>query len=547
MQHASSITTTRAAQEATTVDIRLPDEAGAPLVRSTGLTWHELFYPNYRFPKKPRERVYGVLSSDTIRREAVLTAEDGMRTAFPFGGDGYQALRRHVAQNKMTVFTTFVEGTRRFPYLASAIADSSSRIYLSERNGPTGVSVRYGKQKGTIVSENSWHRGPDEADTLLWLQAIRRVMQMLGAGCYDTPSALGTALLYRMWDAEKLPHVLRLPSRMMELFLRYRIGGRVTHESSIGHDYPLVYESDIRSAYPATVAQGVPWGTPVYEHDDPTWNRHQVGRVAYGIWYITVHEPIVHSPIPARDWDRAGGSASWSLDTGSFEYAGWQDEITALRNTGRASAIWCGGWSWAGLSSALDPWVREMAGYRDQAAGVGDVLAERIIKLATNAAIGRWGMEPGHMELVDHEHSQIGDGFIALPAWAYLDGPAEPPDLYVHRDTAHTNATPAHWSSFVRMRVRMELYARTSEGRAQGIEIVMENFDAIVTTAPLDTKESPYKWKVYKRFAAHIPYARAIESWVEDGYGGVTYVRILPGVAQRMRAPATPEKASMAP
>lgn len=491
------------------------------------MTHQELFYPN-RLYVRPRKRQYAEL---TFHREAeMVTIEDerGVTAVFDADWPGYQAAVAHVTSQRLSVVTRFSEGASIFPWLSAALDDERANILSSRSMGVVGVGVRRGRGHGSFINGNSWHRDLLHEDgTQAFLGTLRRVAEALGVGSYDTPAAAGTATLYRQWQQLGLPLIRRAPGALEDLLTCYRIGGRV-ESAGVGRAYPTLYEADIKSAYPSVVAGGLPWGAPRYEYVEPTPARGEFQPV-YGLWRFHLDAPLACAPVPTKRWALPDMPVSWNLAEGDYLYGGWQEEIEALRALGiRVSFDY--GWSWARVGSELAPWINEMNGYRDSFTQAGDEDAATIVKIMTNATIGRWGSTGAMLTMLPIEHSYPGDKIVALPHWAFADGLEEPPLLAVHQEEGYGRCAPQHWSSWIHMQVRMEVYRIARLAEQQGYQIASVNYDGILSSQPLEIGVSRFGWKFITHQRAYIPYPRALQSEV----AGKTR-SVLPGIPKGKR------------
>lgn len=475
-------------------------------------TYQELYYPN-RLYVRPRQRVYAELTLHREAETAVIEDEFGTLAFFPLGWAGYDEAVRYATAKRLTVVTRFAEGVSIFPWLAAALEDERANILASSSLGVVGVSVHRGRSHCSFINGASWHRDLfRDNQTHAFLQTLRRVANRTGVGSYDTPAAAGTALLYRQWQDLGLPIIQRASGALEDVLTCYRVGGRV-ESAGVGRAYPTLYEADIRSAYPSIVAGGLPWGAPRYEQVEKNPARGQF-QPLYGLWRFRLDAPLRNAPVPTKRWALRDAPVQWTLPEGDYLYGGWQEEIEALRALGiRVSYDY--GWSWARTSNELSPWVNEMNDYRDAFEAEQDEDAATVVKVMTNAAIGRWGSTGALLSMLPIEESYTGDKIVALPHWAFVDSPNDPPLLAIHEEPGMGRCAPLHWSSWIHMQVRMEVYRIARLAAQAGYEVASVNYDGLLTNEPLLVAESRFGWKYVVHHNARIPYPRALVSHVK--------------------------------
>lgn len=499
-----------------------------------GIPRHYLFYPNYVW-QRPRQRSLAFLSPGADRVSTRLVSEHGeVYGTYPWTRAGWDAISGTVATNRMTVFCRFGHGWPVFPWMRSAIEDEQARVLATPARGPVGVIVKRSRFTGSFASLGGYHADEVQMrfDHPSGLAVLRRIEPVLGVGVHDSAAGLGTAVLYRAWKEQRLRSILRLPQSMQDLMLRYRCGGRV--QTALGY-YPTADEYDIKQAYPTIVRDGLPWGDAVFSARDVHEECRASGYPCFALWRIRVHEEIENSPLPLKNWDHPEETSVWRLPVGWYDYAGWGDELDALIATGRATCDWRYGWYWGPLSQELAPWVDEMAAYRDHFTALGDHDAATIIKHATNATIGKWGCDPERLELVSVEDERAGDGMVYGRGWLMLDAPGEAPDFTYGRDEGGSRCVPTHLCSYVRMKVRMEMYRLAEEARRREIRVVMENVDAITTEQPLFGSLSEMFTYHHKHFVdALVPRPRSLIAWIQRPQGWERF-EMFPGVAQEHR------------
>lgn len=504
-------------------------------------------YPPYPWRGPTRRRTYAVLRTGGPGEPVRLITEHGEVVQLADDKALYPALRQHILDSGLTVYSANLKiGTRNAGLVYGAMVDAGAHVLYSPRRGLMGYTFSQGKRHGALLGMGSW--GVKGWTDSRWLRAVRKLSAAIGCGDYDTAGALGQATLTRFWHTANLPYQWRLGGELESQLLRYQIGGRA-EAPGLGSEFPSAIEYDLSSAYPTAVARGLPAGRIAHHNQ----HHEDAGtRPMFGIWRVVVTASIPISPIPYREWDRDGSPLCWSLhsDMDPFLYAGWSDEIAALRGTGCATAEFIRGWSWDRLDTMLAPWVDELTALRSECEAHGDRDVAQLVKLVANAGIGRWGMAPEQYSLVpDYEHD-LSRGDVPLQ----IEGGLGPDDALIGAwvrltDTESRHALPQHWASYVRMAVRMEVWRATTDILRQGYTVALTNFDAVwlasnSPTAPAlpvtqfshlpdvraDQESHPWHWRPKKRANVQVLASRSVV-WEDENGIQLT----MPGMSQAMR------------
>lgn len=493
------------------------------------LFWH--LYPSFPWKGACRKRLYTYLDKPNKHGKVKMLDENGEVTEMDNDANLYDNLKRFIRSSGRTVYTPRLDlGTGRNTLVFKAATDGCADVSYNPKSGLSGISFKHtarNQRAGALLLDRTWQR--DNDDVYDWLAAIRRTSDIVGVGDYDSCGSFGQATLSRFWTENNLRRIWRLPEDLSDVLDRYSIGGRAEYRGSSSTVYPHAIEYDLSSAYPTATARGLPVGNPVYHSRDFKFGDREA---VFGTWRLTIHEDIPFSPIPVRDWDSKGGPISWSLEKGwLFDYAGWDDEIAALMETGRASAEFVSGWSWSRLSTLLAPWVDQMVSLRSKCESSEDDQVAKHIKMITNAAIGRWGMSNEQWDIVPDKESRMsmGDqlleyepGTVANYSMGSLTGLWVRPVCDKGRNTL-----PYHWSSYVKMVVRMELYRMAVSEMERGSIILSTNFDSILCTASpqgsnqtdviVEQSKRPWNWKRKEMQEVQLPFNRGLVFRMEDG------------------------------
>lgn len=507
------------------------------------LSWH--LYPPFPWRGATRKRVFSYLTTPTRERPGKLIDELGNHFDVENDIHIYDALKAHAMGTGRVIYTPKINlGVGKYSLLLRAANDPHAEISYHPKGGIRGIRFKYRSahmKGGSIMLDRVWYK--ENQDIYDWLGTLRKTADIIAVGDYETAGAFGQATLSRFWTQHKLRKVWRLAEDLADMLEHFSVGGRAEIRGESALVYANAWEIDLSSAYPTAVARGLPVGDYVYHARGATWNDREA---LFGLWRITIHDDIQFSPIPVRDWRAHAGPIGWSLDEGwEFEYAGWEDEIKALVATGHASAEFIRGWSWWRLSDFLAPWVDEMVVLRSRASDSQDHEVAKHIKMVTNAAIGRWGMSNDQWAIVTDPMSRTELGDLPLeydPGTTTDDYMGELSGLWVRPLAEQSrNTLPYHWSSYVKMVVRMELYRRAMQEMQYGGTLLSTNFDSILMadrpqgSNELDIavaqSEHPWVWKAEKAGQVQLPFNRGFIFRLEDGQLKVS----LPGVSGAKR------------
>lgn len=485
------------------------------------LHWH--LYPPFPWNGPNRKRMFSYLYAPTVSKPGRLLDETCEEFEIEQTIHVYDQLKSLATGGRRTIYTNKLNiGSGKYSVLMRAANDKQAEIMYHPKGGIRGIKWKHVSSKqraGALLTDQVWYR--EEPDIVMWLDTLRRTSNILGCGDYDTAGSLGQATLSRYWTERGLRRIWRLPEDMTDMIQKYSVGGRAEVRAAGDIIYPNAWEIDLSSAYPTAVARGIPAGDIQYHSRSGKWFDREA---VFGLWRISVHEDIPFSPIPVRDWESTGGPIGWSLDKGwEFEYSGWEDEINALIATGRASAEFVYGWSWLKLDSFLAPWVDNLKEMRDHQVEVGEQDIAKHIKRVMNAAIGRWGMSNEQWQVIPDRESSIDLGDLPME---FGQGSAddeyggELTGLWVRPIADQARHTmPYHWSSYVKMAVRMELWRKAMEEMSYGGNILSMNFDSILMSdrpqgsnseeVYVSQAEHPWVWKEVNVGEAQVPYSRA--------------------------------------
>lgn len=504
------------------------------------LFWH--LYPPYPYKEsRRRKRLLAWAHIPTEPYNFHVMDETGESELIICDDKLYDRLKLHARREGRAIYTSRMHGSQvAIQLLEGAARDKDATILYSPKTNVRGVKwVGRGNYKsGAVLSSACWYRD-DVFETPRWMRTVRKVLDMVGAGDYDTVGALGEATLRRFWTRSGEPHMWRQPDSLVREIRRYTIGGMAVTYADPSHIYPYAYEYDMSSAYPTAVARGLPYGDPCWYWRESEALPRRHNKVLFGVWRIRIQGYIPWSPIPIRDWDRPRESdARWRLNGGEFfTYAGWAQEVEALLETGQATAEFMYGWSWSRLTSFLEPWVDELTGYRERCEDEGDREAARLFKMIVNAAIGRWGMDGVSWNIVPDEEMALSLHDGALPMELSQDWTDDAPltSLWVERLEEEVPKTrPYHWVSWVRMDVRMELWRQFMHEVQCGNKVISANFDGLYLVDEPHLREGcgrrPFVWRRKGLSEFNVPYNRgvlSIEKFALPGMSGAMRMSIL--------------------
>lgn len=508
------------------------------------LAWH--MYPPFPWKGPTRRRTFAYMTTLGNRRPGVMIDEHGVTAQLDREGDLYDQIQTMCRSESRVIFSPSINvGHGRSSIVLRAALDKNAEVVYHPKGGVRGIKFLHKgshARAGAFLVTSIW---PGECEDIpRWIGTIRRTSDILGCGDYDTPGSLGQATLSRFWTERGLRRVWRLSEDLSDMLAMYAVGGRAQIIGSNKMVYPSAVEIDLSSAYPTAVARGIPAGEVVYHSRSCDWKDREA---VFGLWRVVVHEDIEFSPIPVRDWNSAGGPIGWSLSQGwEFEYGGWEDEIKALVATGKASAEFVRGWSWLKLDSFLAPWVDSLRSFRVKAEDNGEPEIAALVKQVMNAAIGRWGMSNEQWQVIPDPMAKLEMGDLPMEFGQGStddDYGGELTGIWVRPVFNRARRTmPYHWSSYVKMAVRLELWRKSLEEMQRGSTIISLNFDSILMSerpqgsndmeVAASQSEHPWNWKVAKVGRVTVPYNRA---FIFEEKGGSITAK-LPGISGDARS-----------
>lgn len=525
------------------------------LIDGKPIGWY--LYPPHPYPfDRPRQRIYSYCTPPTHSRPMRMLDEHGVVTSLDGSYADLKQYARRASRGWTGGQTIYVPHKARTlawwqQMLAEASYDPEASVSYSPHGGFRGIRWERGgshhSRGSSIRLDSAWGTSLLGIKPPDWLAGLRRGMEYLGMGDYDSSGALGEASLSRFWTTSGHRCQWRMGRDISHLLKHYSVGGRAEAPGARAHAFPQSYDVDLSHAYPTAVARGLPFGTPTY-YSRETWVRHpryDAPDALFGEWRITVHTTLDFSPVPQRDWSRAESGLVWTLFEGQvLTYAGWRDEIEALRATGAVSVEFLRGWAWTALDSFLAPWVDDLYGKRLFAEEQLDSFVARFTKQVNNSAIGMWQLDEPEWSVLSERDASISAG--DLPLELCEERAQSVPllgTLWLHKvsDTSRI-ARPVHWSSYVRMVVRIELWTRMMQELRGGNTLIASNFDSLLfvrepcfTQGSNDTSvcaaqaEHPWVWKPHAHGHTIVPYNRAV-------YFPDEHVQRTPGVPKMSQA-----------
>lgn len=314
----------------------------------------------------------------------------------------------------------------------------------------------------------------------------------------------------RLYPEHDTAPLYRPPYEMWRAIHANIVGGRVDTLAQPSRRFPVLWEHDMNSAYPAAATR-VPAGTATaFTGAAPSfavaWIQHCV---------VTIPVTVPLGPLPYRE----GADEVSYPDTAGSVFEGWytHEEQAAAERIGyqleRKEGV-----CWPMWSDALAAWAHHMYALRD--AAPSDIV-RGLVKLASVAAIGRFGSDIISGEIVAEQPE--GDD------WDYYTNP-DPmsegiTDWYISRKVADREGLLVHISAYVHANVRLATWAKAWTLAQEG-RLAATNYDAVYEiptsqTASI-TSADMGAWKSHLLHHARIRAPRWIESTEKTRTPGVS-------------------------
>lgn len=491
------------------------------------------------------------MSVDQRHNSVTITEETG--EVLHFGLSEYAAVRDTALQRSWCLLARFSRLPGRFPWLVESLHDGSATLlarstFLQRGKAISGVEWRHGRKRAKCVDADSWgfsevNRHADFCVPVEFLHALRGASDLVGVGDYDTPAALGTAVLHKAWQDQQLPRLWRLPRELRHWLAENPVRPRI-YDVATDVTYPLLRECDRRSAYARALAGNLPLAQPCYvskseaARDLVRWsalcpNSQTQARpaqeqaddyLAYGLWRLEVPSPVFYGPV-SRVW-RQREKPSFHLQPGVYEVPLWSEEAAALSDCGVA-CTWLRGYVWTVVGAPFEEAISEITRLRESASpAVGEIL-----KRLPNAAVGRFNCRET-CTVIPEDQAGEGDLLFDLDdQGAYTPGQQSLAAVHVAADGA---CIPEHWYSYIVMRVALSIWREQRREMAAGYTVVGANIDSYRVLQP--TLEFPpvgnaREWKQVLIRDAYVRASRSIDGWASVDHGE-TWIRLVraPGV-----------------
>lgn len=488
-------------------------------------TWdrsqHVSRWPSYDLKEEPPR---GLAAWDEIHD--ITVTSDGEVIYFTT----WQQWKKEVTERRLIIFCHRITDLPFFDELRqrAKVKGGGVKIYVTRTNHISGVYIK-SKFSAWIIERRVWDDGyaPPDADFLRTMQDVFKVN-----GRYaPTPGSLGEKKI-----RETLPIGTRYsrPSVMLRnRMLSNKFGGRAdTIESK--KKYKVLYEQDANGFYPYCSLLTI----------DPSETPGGFGNAKRPLVDISILDRFfsyyvyAHVTIPIGIKQSRFGPLVVRNNSGDLEYPTtpgktldgwwWKHELDDAREAGWEVTIYKG-YGWEKSSNWLEQWVRNMWELRQTTSGK----VKDIIKKETNAAIGRFGMEPETLTLIDEEDRQDGD----LP---YIIEDAGRWDTSITRLAIHVEPQIdanhlTHIYSYILSRARCVLRDKLLAEELAGTEPILSNYDSVYTkrepVPSLTTGLGIGQWKTLIIDEATIHAPRSVSGKYRDG----AYFSKRPGVRKDSR------------
>jgi hypothetical protein len=426
-------------------------------------------WPQYR-PTITRKRVLA------IWRDNRLTTEHGEWTEISDWSTLKQAAKG---------LDIYVDRLLECEWFYEAIEDPDVTIIATQSMSIRMIKWRSGRNILSVNQVDTWLHGWPASPQFLSL--LRRFFDHCQVGELATPASLGMYLMSKLYEG---PRQAEPNIHDRQLLLEHMVGGR--DDLLQKGAYSLCYEYDIRSAY-ASNAQIVPCGTSIKIYGE----RPDLASY-FSHCQIVIRDDLLLGIFPILQNEKN----SYPTISGIYDVWLWNDEIARCKEAG-CFVVTKEGIGWQSFTQGLSVWSTAMDTLRSS---VPEDIAS-LIKLATVAAIGRFGVSPYRLKVVHDRDKQDGD--------EPLDIGYQPHSwLWVRREYTD-GCYMTHWSSYIQMHTRVALYDRMLAEIGSGNVVLMSNFDGLYTLYPskLEVGQNVGDWQFKRAHTnAFIPYARAIIS-----------------------------------
>lgn len=390
--------------------------------------------------------------------------------------------------------------------------DERSRTYCTRTGGVVGIYIK-SRYSSWIIDKRVWDYGESDSDSD-FLRTIRLAYRFNGRYA-ATPGSLGERKL-----RETLPKGTKYsrPNTMLRtVLLSNKVGGRSDTVEEKKH-YGELYEEDINGAYPDASCETI----------DPSEHHIRFGTTysliskeflsKFFSYFVqaTVSIPstlrIKFGPLAVRDKD---GRLHYPTQPGHiFEGWWWREELERAISAGMEVTVHHG-YGWRHSSNWMMEWAVKMYKLRQS---IGDEKVATLIKKEMVACIGRMGMAPEQLTLVDKEHRKDGDIPVIIPDANAFESSIS--DYYIHIEPDPDSNRLTHINSYIVMKTRCVLYDRIIAHMESENEVVASNYDAVYTRYPSKVSEKVGielgYWKRHVISQAYIYGPRSIKG-VRDG------------------------------
>jgi hypothetical protein len=450
-------------------------------------------WPDF-FPRTKRDRLIAFIVPMGNTAYEIRCVNDWI-----FFAHSYGELKSIMLEFKLELYTFKL---RKFIWLKDAINDINSTVSLANSSKQiVSISIKGKKNRQVkIVSTAGW--GYNKEPDMKFLGALATIFTDFDYGIHPSQGSLGqNALKAMLYPGKDKPlHRYSRPADMLRRkLIDFGSGGRAD-DFSLYEEYEVAYENDFNNHYAEQAKLGVP--VDGYERFGltgvPSDDLSVLGefRLSYVECWITIPDGSIRKFSPF--YIRGDDGLQWATLPGRYHGYYFSPVVKAILDAGYRVEIGAG-WGWSTLDKFLVPFIEKAIALREKYKAEGNELCAQLVKGMIVATLGRFGMRPYRLELVDKEHKQDEDEmFLAHDYVPAVDG-SPTTGLYIHKVVEMDSPNLTQVLYWIISQANLALYYRCLAEEESGNTVIMTNFDALILEQPSILDQQGLKQKTYKK------------------------------------------------
>ena len=450
-------------------------------------------WPDY-FPREKRERLLAYLIPMGTTGYEIWCYNDWI-----FFAHSWQELKDIAIANHLEIHMYQV---RKFLWIKDVLKDDYATVSLinsSKQISTINAKGRHNRQF-KIVSTVGWgyHKEPN----IMYLTTLMDIYEEFGQGVHPSQGSLGQNVLKAMlYPGEGQPmHRYSRPADMLRRrLIEHGSGGRAD-DFSLYEEYEVAYEDDFNNFYAEQAKLGVP--VDGYERFGmaglPSDDIQILGefRLSYVECWVTIPDGCIRKFSPFFIRGRDG--LEWATKPGIYHSYYWSPVVKAILEAGYTVRIGAG-WGWQTLDKFLVPFIELAIAIREKFKAQGKEFHAQLTKGVIVATLGRFGMRPYRLELVDKEHHLPTDEmFLAMDYVPARDG-SPTTGMYIRKIEEPDSPNLTQVLYWIISQANLALYYRCLAEEEAGNTVIMTNFDALILEQPSKLNMQGLKEKTYKK------------------------------------------------